>query len=90
MTDTAAMTWLMRKLPTIRLSVRRPSTKKRSAPYHIIIHQDQLAVEFAALHICPQQEKAQQAPDGFIQKRRVHRQGRVHRNALRGQRFLHA
>ena len=35
MTDTAAMTWLMRKLPTIRLSVRRPSTKKRSAPYHI-------------------------------------------------------
>ena len=45
----------------------------RAVPHHI--HQDQLAVEFAALHICPQQEKAQQAPDGFIQKRRVHRQG---------------
>ena len=47
-------------------------------------------MEFAVLQIRPQHEKAQNAPDRFVQKRRMHRQRGIHRDPLLGKARLHA
>ena len=59
----------------------------QAVPHHI--HQHHFAMEAAVLFIGGQQQKAHQAPKRFVQKRGVHGQVGVYRDALRGQRGLH-